>query len=227
MLLAGKEGCRLGVVTRQMWLQAHAVEPVRFLKSLPMFGQYDTSKLQRIATLMISYPVRYHQEIVSVGDAATMIYLIKSGEVEIQVRVGSGLAINSCCQFLLSILSFGCKSVWLSISAVHSVCWLSILSLTVSYNCNFSAWLSILAVNSVCADGNPIAISAIKQHAEAAKDDRKKRQRGGKSQAIALIGSGDAILPCCTSIQSVCCALSQCAVPPLVKRQQLKRQQSM
>ena len=115
MLLAGKEGCRLGVVTRQMWLQAHAVEPVRFLKSLPMFGQYDTSKLQRIATLMISYPVRYHQEIVSVGDAATMIYLIKSGEVEIQVRVGSGLAVNSCCQFsVLAVNQSGCQ-FWLFI----------------------------------------------------------------------------------------------------------------
>jgi len=86
-IIAGPEGAQCIVMSRSMWMGAHAMEPVRFLRSMPMFAEVDQSKLQKLAVYMVQKPVSYRQKICSAGASATHVYLVKAGQLSVQILV--------------------------------------------------------------------------------------------------------------------------------------------
>jgi len=86
-ILAGPEGCQLAVLNRTMWMAAHALEPVRFLRAMDSFKNVDPTRLQKLAVFMVDKPISLRQVVARAGQPSTCIYLVKQGMVSVQVAV--------------------------------------------------------------------------------------------------------------------------------------------
>lgn len=86
-IIAGPEGAQVIVLSRQMWMGAHAMEPVRFLRSMQMFSEVDNNKLQRLAVYMTQIPCSYRQVVARAGQPATNVYLVRSGQLSVQIHI--------------------------------------------------------------------------------------------------------------------------------------------
>jgi len=86
-IIAGPEGCQCIVMSRAMWMSAHAMEPVRFLRSMTKFAETDNHKLGKLAVYMMAKAISFRQPITRQGKAAHYVYLVKSGQLSVRIHV--------------------------------------------------------------------------------------------------------------------------------------------
>lgn len=87
-IYAGAEGASVLIVNRQSWLQAHATEPISFLSRLPTFSKLPGSQLNALATKMKPVNLERGSVLCTTGTEVSHVYFVRSGSLELQVRVG-------------------------------------------------------------------------------------------------------------------------------------------
>ena len=100
-MYAGATGAVVLKLSRSAFLQAQASGPLNFLKKLPRFSSMPRRKLEDIAVHMRPMSLLRGSTLCHTGQANEYIWFVRTGMVELRVRVGGVLGLNKPVPWLI------------------------------------------------------------------------------------------------------------------------------